>query len=85
MGEFRAGGQNDLSWKSPRVAGVQAALHYALPENGGATNGNHALYQLALDYQVGPYRIGYAGLQASPNSVTACAREGPLSQRLRQL
>jgi predicted porin len=66
---------NDISWKSPRVAGVQAVLHYALPENGGATAGNHALYQLALDYQAGPYRVGYAGLQASPNDVTATVRE----------
>jgi predicted porin len=66
---------NDISWKSPRVAGMQAVLHYALPENGGATTRNHALHQLALDYQRGPYRIGYAGLQASPNDVTATVHE----------
>jgi predicted porin len=66
---------NDLSWKSPRVAGLQVVLHYALPENGGAANGNHALYQLALDYQYGPYRVGYAGLQASPNDATATVHE----------
>jgi predicted porin len=66
---------NDLSWKSPRVAGVQAVLHYALAENGGATSGNHALYQAALDYQGGPFRVGYAGLQASPNDATATLHE----------
>ncbi len=66
---------NDLSYKSPRLAGVQLAVHYALPENGGATRGNSALYQLALDYQNGPYRLGYAGLEASPNAVTATVHD----------
>jgi predicted porin len=66
---------NDVSYKSPRIAGVQAAVHYALPENGGATRGNKVLYQLALDYQNGPYRAGYAGLQASPNEATATVHE----------
>ncbi|GJJ04397.1 porin [Duganella rhizosphaerae] len=62
---------NDLSYRSPRWAGAQLVLHYALPENGGATRGNSPIYQLALDYRNGPYRVGYAGLQASPNAVTA--------------
>lgn len=66
---------NDLSYKSPRLAGLQFAAHYALPENGGATRGNHALVQLALDYQQGPYRLGYVGLQASPNDVTATVHD----------
>ncbi len=66
---------NDISYKTPRLRGVQAALHYALPENGGATRGNLALYQLALDFQQGPFRAGYAGLQASPNEVTAVTSE----------
>lgn len=66
---------NDLSWKSPRWAGLQLVLHYALPENGGATRGNKALIQAAVDYQRGPWRVGYAGLQASPNSITATVDE----------
>lgn len=66
---------NDLSYKTPRWAGFQASVHYALPENGGATRGNHALVQLALDYQGGPVRVGYAGLQASPNDATAVVRD----------
>lgn len=66
---------NDVSYKSPRLAGFQLDLHYALPENGGATRGNKAIYQLGVDYQNGPYRAGYAGLQASPNQVTATVRE----------
>ena len=66
---------NDISYKSPRVAGVQAGVHYALPENGGATRGNKGLWQLGVDYQQGAYRLGYAGLQASPNDVTATVHE----------
>jgi predicted porin len=66
---------NDLSYKSPRIKGLVLTLHYALAENGGATRGNHPIYQAALDYENGPYRIGYAGLQASPNDVTATVHE----------
>lgn len=66
---------NDLSWKSPRWSGLQLVLHYALPENGGATQGRHALIQAAADYQAGPWRFGYAGLRARPNSVTAAVGE----------
>jgi predicted porin len=62
---------NDISYKTPRWHGAQLSVHAALPENGGATRGNHPLYQLALDWQGGPYRVGYAGLQARPNDITA--------------
>jgi predicted porin len=62
---------NDVSYKTPRVYGAQVSVHAALPENGGATRGNHSLYQLAVDWQGGPYRVGYAGLQARPNDITA--------------
>jgi predicted porin len=66
---------NDVSYTSPRWAGFQLDLHYALPENGGATRGNHPLYQLAVDYQQGPYRAGYAGLTTKPNDLTATISE----------
>jgi predicted porin len=66
---------NDISYKSPRIAGLLLTLHYALAENGGATRGNSPVYQAALDYESGPWRLGYAGLQASPNSVTATVHE----------
>jgi predicted porin len=62
---------NDISYRSPRIAGLMLSLHYALAENGGATSGNRPIYQAALDFAKGPYRFGYAGLQASPNRVTA--------------
>lgn len=66
---------NDISYRTPRVAGLMLSLHYALAENGGATRGNRPIYQAALDYEQGPYRVGYAGLQASPNAATATVRE----------
>lgn len=65
---------NDLSWKSPRWSGVQLVLHYALPENGGATHSG-ALIQAAVDYQAAPWRVGYAGLRARPNRLTATVDE----------
>jgi predicted porin len=58
---------NDVSYKSPRRAGLQAELHYALPENSAATHGNKGIWQLGLDYGNGPWRGGYVGLSASPN------------------
>ncbi len=66
---------NDISYKSPRMAGLQLDLHYALPENGGATSGNKGIYQLGLDYQYAPFRVGYAGLSASPNDLTATVHD----------
>jgi predicted porin len=66
---------NDLSWRSPRIGGVEATLHYALPENGNGSRGNHPIWQLALDYARAPFRFGYVGLQASPNDLTATVRD----------
>ncbi|MBD8532919.1 MULTISPECIES: porin [unclassified Massilia] len=66
---------NDISYRSPRVAGLMLSLHYALAENGGAARGNRPIYQAALDFERGPYRFGYAGLQAAPNQLTATVRE----------
>jgi predicted porin len=65
---------NDISYKSPRVAGLQAILHYALPENGASTRGNKGIWQLGLDYRIGAWRTGYAGMSTSPND-TATVRE----------
>lgn len=69
---------NDISYRSPRIGGASVVLHYALPENGAANHtprGNRALVQFAVDYTREQWRFGYAGLQASPNDVTATVRE----------
>ncbi len=57
---------NDLSYKSPRLAGFQLDAHYALTETAGEGVGARGVYQLGLDYSKGPYRAGYAGLWAKP-------------------
>jgi predicted porin len=59
--------ENDVSFKTVRKAGVQASVHYALPENDGTTvRGRHPVVQLAVDWQGGAWRLGYAGLRAWP-------------------
>jgi predicted porin len=73
---------NDISYRTPRIAGLMLSLHYALPENGGATRGNRPIYQAALDYEKGPFRLGYAGLQATPNRITATVRDKVSYQHL---
>ena len=67
----------DLSWISPRWHGLLAEAHYAFaganPVAGTATStsnispSNMAVYQLALDYLYGPFRIGYAGIEGRPD------------------
>jgi predicted porin len=61
---------NDVSFKSARWHGLMLALHAAPAEN-TPTAHNTPLYQAALDYQAGQWRVGYAGLMARPDRVTA--------------
>ncbi|WP_343583641.1 porin [Herbaspirillum sp.] len=68
---------NDISFKTKRVAGFQGAAHLALGEQPGGGISQSAVYQLALDYTNGPYRAGYAGLMASP------APSGAVSEKIK--
>lgn len=60
---------NNISWQSPRWAGVMLEAHYALGET-TAGSGKQAIYQLGVDYVNGPFRVGYADItgKANPNS-----------------
>jgi predicted porin len=51
---------SDLTYISPRLIGFQAAAHYSL--QGAAVDSPTAqrVYQVALDYDNGPVRVGYA-------------------------
>lgn len=85
----------DLSYQSPRLYGFQAEVHYAV---NGATVAvptatattptstslvNMGVYQFALDYLNGPYRVGYAGIGARPNAVaTTGAGTGSFDQKV---
>ena len=78
---------NDVAYFTPRIGGLQLTVHYAAPENGGNTStaadsGNQAVYQLALDYRNGPYRIGYAGISASPNRLTRSVDQDVVAHNL---
>ena len=64
---------NDISYKSPRLANFQFDLHYALTETAGESIGTRGVYQAGVDYTNGPYRAGYAGLWAKPLANAAFA------------
>lgn len=61
---------SDLSYQSPRIAGVQVDAHVALA---GTPAGllSQAVYQGSVDYLTGPFRVGYAGLRGkAPSAAT---------------
>jgi len=58
---------NDISYKSPRIANFQTEVHYALMEKAGE-GASGGIFQFALDYAYAPYRVGYAGLVAKPDT-----------------
>jgi predicted porin len=66
---------NDISYKSPRIANFQASAHYALKETGTEMSGRRGVYQFALDYSNGPYRFGYAGLASKPAATATIDRQ----------
>lgn len=58
---------NDISYKSPRIANFQTEVHYALMEKAGE-GASGGIVQFALDYTNAPYRAGYAGFLAKPDT-----------------
>jgi len=52
----------DLAYLSPRMAGFLFETHYSLQGSAVNHTTNQGVYQLALDYEKGPYRAGYAGI-----------------------
>ncbi len=57
---------NDLSYSSPRMGGLQLQAHYALTSANHSTVGsNGAVYQLGADFIKGPIDVGYSGLWAN--------------------
>lgn len=65
---------NDIAWISPRWAGVLLEAHYALGET-TAGAGNQGVYQGAIDYLNGPFRVGYAGIVGKAPSNAAVKRD----------
>jgi predicted porin len=66
---------NDISYKSPRIANFQFSAHYALKESGTEISGRRGVVQLALDYTNGPWRAGYAGLASKPAATATIDRQ----------
>lgn len=58
---------NDVSYISPRVAGFLVEAHYALAETPNQSR-RQSVKQLGVDYEHGPYRLGYVGVTAGPPS-----------------
>ena len=57
---------SDIAWISPRWAGFLAELHYSIQGSQPQHSTNQAVYQGALDYEHGPFRVGYAGIGGRP-------------------
>jgi predicted porin len=57
---------SDLVYISPRLIGFQAAAHYSLQGSAVDSPTTQRVYQLALDYENGPARVGYARVAGKP-------------------
>ena len=57
---------SDFAYISPRIAGFLAEAHYSNQGAAVNNNTNQAVYQAALDYEKGPFRVGYAGIFGKP-------------------
>jgi predicted porin len=64
----------DLVYISPRLYGAQAAAHYSLAGSVADSPTTQRVYQLALDYENGPVRVGYARVAGKPAPATAVQR-----------
>lgn len=67
---------NDISYRSPRIANFQLELHYAMPGIAGGGIASQAIYQWEFDYANGAFRAGYTGLLAKP------APSGPIQTKI---
>ena len=57
---------SDLAYLSPRLAGFQFEAHYSIAGSAVNDTSNQAVYQLALEWAGGPFRLGYAGVYGEP-------------------
>jgi predicted porin len=57
---------SDIAYISPRWAGFLAELHYSIQGSQPQHSTNQAVYQGALDWEYGPFRLGYAGIGGNP-------------------
>lgn len=60
---------NDVSFLSERFGGFKVEFHYAIPGATSASNDKPVIQQ-AIDYQNGPFRVGYMGFEVEPSGVS---------------
>lgn len=53
---------SDLAWISNRMSGLLLEAHYSFQGAKENETANQGVYQLAADYENGPFRVGYAGI-----------------------
>jgi predicted porin len=57
---------SDLSYATPRMAGFQGEVHYSWQGSIPGHPSNQAVYQIGLDYEYGPFKVGYGDLVGKP-------------------
>jgi len=57
---------SDIAYISPRWAGFLAEVHYSIQGSQPQHSTNQAVSQGALDWEYGPFRVGYAGIAGRP-------------------
>jgi predicted porin len=65
---------SDLTYLSPRLIGFQAAVHYSLQGSAVDSPTAQRVYQVALDYENGPVRVGYARVAGKAPPATPVQR-----------
>jgi len=66
---------SDVAYISPRVSGLMVAGHYSLQGSIVDHPAEQRVYQLAADYEHGPFRIGYARVAGKPPMGAAVSAE----------
>ncbi len=57
---------SDVSYATPRMAGFQGEVHYSFQGSIPGHPSNQAVYQFGLDYEYGPFKVGYGDLVGKP-------------------
>jgi predicted porin len=57
---------SDLVYIAPRVSGLQFVGHYSLQGSASNSPSRQHVYQVALDFENGPVRVGYARVAGKP-------------------
>lgn len=66
---------SDFAYLSPRIVGLMFEAHYSLQGSTVNHTTNQGVYQGAVDYEKGPFRVGYAGIAGKAPNGTAVDRD----------